>query len=381
MDISTELAPVEDTSLALSYDDSVPYEEQLPTPEQNALANRIGNTKVYLLSESSVARVAKRKRGGDEEPVEEEAVEDVDMNEDPSIRGNALLLTGSPVSHLPTSRIFAYATHFDAHPLGLEWVDDNTCVLVFESKAAAVTGLSCLSKSLEEEADLEGCVSAKAIPVALWPPEERINKSLGKGEGLKGALRIRWATHDDVKKKGAKRESEFYRKHGKMAGKETVNGRDLPNTMKKRKVDGDWNLARTRESLDEDLDRIREAADELVDESEEPASPPSKMRSDYIAADGRSLLERTSEIRLHTVEEADLASRITAPLPRRARRTATNLEDRLWSDQKVDHEEFGRRTGRNSRNGSGRSSRAGRDRPRKTRQELDDELDAFLAQE
>jgi hypothetical protein len=48
----------------LSYDDTVAYEEQVPThpsndPGRSSLANRIGNTKVYLLSESSVARVGK----------------------------------------------------------------------------------------------------------------------------------------------------------------------------------------------------------------------------------------------------------------------------------------------------------------------------------
>jgi len=49
---------------SLSYDDTIAYEEQLPTnpsndPEQASLANRIGSTKVYLLAESSVNRVGK----------------------------------------------------------------------------------------------------------------------------------------------------------------------------------------------------------------------------------------------------------------------------------------------------------------------------------
>ena len=50
---------------ALSYDD-IAYEEQLPVqtfndsePQPGSLANRIGNTKVYLLAESSVNRVGK----------------------------------------------------------------------------------------------------------------------------------------------------------------------------------------------------------------------------------------------------------------------------------------------------------------------------------
>jgi hypothetical protein len=49
---------------ALSYDDTVAYEEQYSTqpandPERASLVNRIGSTKVYLLSESSMARVGK----------------------------------------------------------------------------------------------------------------------------------------------------------------------------------------------------------------------------------------------------------------------------------------------------------------------------------
>ncbi len=49
---------------ALSYDDDVAYEDQHPThpsndPGRAALANRIGTSKVYLLSESSTARVGK----------------------------------------------------------------------------------------------------------------------------------------------------------------------------------------------------------------------------------------------------------------------------------------------------------------------------------
>lgn len=42
-------------TIGLSYDDTVAYEEQLPSTdhERANLADRIGTTKVYLLSESS----------------------------------------------------------------------------------------------------------------------------------------------------------------------------------------------------------------------------------------------------------------------------------------------------------------------------------------
>jgi hypothetical protein len=64
MDIASEANPSTEYS-TLSYDDSIPYEDQLPTeePARASLANRIGSTKVYLLSESSIARVGKVRLG------------------------------------------------------------------------------------------------------------------------------------------------------------------------------------------------------------------------------------------------------------------------------------------------------------------------------
>jgi len=249
-----------------------------------------------------------------------------------ALRANALLLTGSPISHLPTACIFAYATHFDAHPMGLEWLNDNSCILVFESTAAARIAQRYLRKFAGEDVDEDGFVTAKPIPITLWPPEERINKSLGKGEGLKGVIRMRWAKSDDVKKKGAKKESEFYKKYGDTAGKE-VEG-DAPQ-KKRRREDSN--------RLDDDLDSFL------------GANRPSKMRSDHM----HTPVQSTHNPSL------DLKDRITAPLPRRTR---GKLADRL-ADWQIDNEEDGRRA-------RGRGKRA--PRPQKTQQDLDDELDAFL---
>lgn len=46
----------------LSYDDTVPYAEQVPAqsePAQSTLANRIGHTKVYLISDATATRAGK----------------------------------------------------------------------------------------------------------------------------------------------------------------------------------------------------------------------------------------------------------------------------------------------------------------------------------
>ena len=298
-------------------------------------------------------------------------------------------MKGSPIAHLPTARIFAYAKHFDADPFGLEWVDDTTCVLVFKSIRLARAAFNLLLKSSTEEADIEELFPAKSFPVALWPPEERISSTLGASEGLKGPLRMRWARPDDVKKKGAKKESQFYKKHGETAGKEVYEGRDLPPPKRRRGEDGGRGDVLTEEEqralLDKELD------DFLAEEDQEeapvvPPSPPSKMRSDYIAVDGRTKVRED--------RRSNLASRATAPLPRRARggrgrgrhgedadahgeslldrmepRLASRLEWGPSSDRQ--HNDNGR-----SRRRGGRSTRT--ERPQKTQQELDDELDAFL---
>jgi hypothetical protein len=300
--------------------------------------------------------------------------------------------------------------------MGLEWVDDNTCVLVFESTKTAREAFSRLLKSASEAPDMEDLITAKPIPIALWPPEDRINQTLGKGQGLKGTIRMRWAKADDVKKKGAKNASQFYKRHGRTAGKELFNGRDLPPSKRRRRDDDDGKDDEQRKAeLDDQLDQFLAEDDDVFtneeDEPDIPASPPSKMRSDYIAKDGRTLLERTSLIRVHpSIDFPDLAARLTAPLPRRARgggngaipensgerSRSYNTSERLEWGYDEGRRPFRGRNGRDSEFGGSdgrlRRRRRGHDegerekperaggerRPRKTQQELDDELDAFL---
>ncbi|PPR03323.1 hypothetical protein CVT24_012599 [Panaeolus cyanescens] len=408
MDNTPEGVAPEDLAL-LSYDDKIAYEDQLPTEAEraaeaaSAFAKRISTSKVYLLSESTTSgRATKLKTLAEDD--DSRMAEDDDMLDDNlPFRPNAILLRGSPIGALSTTRIFAYAKHFETAPLGLEWVDDTTCVLVFESKRDARDGFSRLQKNIAEEPDMDDLLTAKPIPVDLWPPEERINKTLGKGEGLKGILRMRWAKHDDVKKKGAKQQSQFYKKHGAGAGKELYNGRELPPSVPKRKrSDDDEDDQAKRARLDEELDAFLAEDDERKSTAEDlgsdPPSPPSKMRSDYIASDGRTLLERTSQLRIHASDrKRDLASRLSAPLPRRGRqhrgrndtppsdspslagRIKPALSDRLaWNHD----QEHGRRRGGRGRGREDDDSRSHlpKSAPRtKTKQELDEELDAFLS--
>ncbi|KAI0643738.1 hypothetical protein C8Q79DRAFT_914375 [Trametes meyenii] len=345
------------STTALPYDNDVPRElgtsinTDAPEPSEGgrSLADRIGTTKVYLLSDASKSRVGKRKHEDYDD--DEDPSGDVEMNEgEPSsVRDNAILLHGSPIARLPTSNIFAYATHFDAHPLGLEWIDDTTCVLVFETRPAARGAFRTLQKSFAEEPSVDdGSVTAKPIPVTIWPAEYRINATLGKGEGLKGILRMRWARVEDVKKRGAKTQSQFYRKYGENAGKGLEEG---PRPAKKPRGKVDVNSAMRKAQLDAELDRFL-----AEDEDVPPPSPPSKMRSDYVGESGKTLLERTAG-------GGGLVSRLKAPLPRRPR--SRRGGQRAW-DKGKDEEGYEDRYEPRSR------------RPKATQEELDAELDAFL---
>jgi len=250
----------------------------------------------------------------------------------------------------------------DAKPLGLEWVDDTTCVLLFSSSNAATAAFSQLQRTASETPDERGFVLAKSIPMAFWPPKERIDASLGKGEGLKGALHLRWAEVTDVKKRGARSRSEFYRKHG-------VDGQPGGDA---RKEDAQEAKRRRREELDDELDAFLH--EDSQEEGSRSASPPSKMRADYMEKKGRgmSLLERTSQMRGHFSEDEDVDS------------WKKSLESRITSPRSS----IGRshRPPGNGVHGPGRrgvwnengETRPQERRAKKSQRELDDELDAFL---
>jgi hypothetical protein len=265
--------------------------------------------------------------------------------------------------HLSTKLIFEYVTHVGAKPLGLEWVDDTTCVLLFSSSNAATAAFSQLQRTASETPDEWGFVLAKSIPMAFWPPKERIDASLGKGEGLKGALHLRWAEVTDIKKRGSRSRSVFYRKHG-------MDGQPGGDT---RNEDAQETKRRRREELDDELDAfLREESPDDV--GSRPASPPSKMRADYIEKKGRggSLLERTSDMRGHFMGDEDVHS------------WKEGLESRITSPRSITGRPRGppgdevRGPGRRGAGNEGGEIRSRDKRVRKTQQELDDELDAFL---
>ncbi|KZV71386.1 hypothetical protein PENSPDRAFT_577822 [Peniophora sp. CONT] len=351
--------------MPLSYDEKVPYEKQVAEP---SLADRISRNKLYLLADSTVAKSSKRKRGDDDGDLEDSVVEAEAAAEDTTYRPNALLITGTPISHLDNDKLFAYAAHYSVRPLGIEWVNDSTCVFVCKSSLAAEDALGQLQRDPKQEADGDGFVTARGIPMSMWPPEERISASLGKTSELRGVLRVRWARVDDVKKRGARRESEFYRKHNKDDRRPPALDEDEAPAKRRRQDDGPPKL--TREDLDQELDTFLQQADE--EPVEEDDAPISKMYADRVEAEGKStgksLLQRTSVIRVHPTAPDEFGRDSRRREPERERRTRGGR-------------------GHRERDGAGPGARRGErrpepqrtePRPHKTQEELDAELDAFL---
>ncbi|KLO15742.1 hypothetical protein SCHPADRAFT_902113 [Schizopora paradoxa] len=360
--------------------------------------------------------VLQRKREEDEEG----DVEEDNEVSDGVTRTNALVLKGTPISRLPTGRIFGYAKYFDLEPVALEWIDDITCVLVFSSASAcqeAQTALSSTARTNEQTMDLddEGCLVAKPVPAPLWPPEERINRSLGVGEGLKGVIRMRVARVDDVKRRGARNQSEFYRKHGSEAGKDPANV--VLRSERKFESNG-MDEEEKRRKLDEELDDFLAHDDEQA-ETEVPDDPVlserittpdpdedynttvlSRMRADAIDADVRSSVKRNKRIRtslgdrLSSAPSKMRADRLGGAGRSLLQRTSLahtdedNLEyegqgGREWNRRKDQNSQNGqsrrrRRGGRGRDTQGGGERRGGTERPSVTAQQLDDELDAFL---
>lgn len=83
------------------------------------------------------------------------------------IRLETLLIEGNPITQLSTSRLFAYLTHYGAQPLGLEWIDDMRCKIVFADERSARIALEylCPPTGANDEMKLED--GAEEGPLAL----------------------------------------------------------------------------------------------------------------------------------------------------------------------------------------------------------------------
>ena len=105
------------------------------------------------------------------------------------IRFNALHITGQPITQCSTSRLFAYITHYGAQPLGLEWINDHSCNVVFSDAAAARLAIEYLCPA----------VSMSTSPLIPLPSIEdvenasSIKKIHDTGENVQSAQEHEWS--------------------------------------------------------------------------------------------------------------------------------------------------------------------------------------------
>jgi len=84
-----------------------------------------------------------------------------------------------------------------------------------------MAAFSTLKKARESsntaETGMEGdeeMLLCQPVPALLWPMGERLAKSLGTSQGLTGHIMMRWALRTDVKERGSRDKSNYYKKHG-----------------------------------------------------------------------------------------------------------------------------------------------------------------------
>ncbi|CAE6412309.1 unnamed protein product [Rhizoctonia solani] len=214
--------------------------------------------RVYTLEEYAPVlqgRVGKRKRELD---TVEEGDEREDLDDD-KLRPDALLLHGEPISKLSTEKIFEYvATYCDNPPISLEWIDDRTTVIVFESPDMAKSACSSLAKQSPEEQEPETLIPAHPVPKKMWPPEAQLDHNLSRGTALSGIMRIRRARFGDRKLKGARKRSEWYTRQQNKRSRPGDDDLDAElDEMKRRREqgDGEWETERAA-ALDRELDAL-----------------------------------------------------------------------------------------------------------------------------
>ncbi|CAO1638023.1 unnamed protein product [Parajaminaea phylloscopi] len=97
------------------------------------------------------------------------------------VRLSAINLSGTPIAALSTSRLFAYVSHFGAQPLGVEWINDTSVNIVFADAASARLALEYICpdnvdpalppREHVDEASASNVAAAQGLEQAPWPEE------------------------------------------------------------------------------------------------------------------------------------------------------------------------------------------------------------------
>ncbi|WVQ97600.1 hypothetical protein IAU59_004714 [Kwoniella sp. CBS 9459] len=287
---STNINGEDNPALDRPLDDYVPPVEEVPE-HVRSLMGRMSKGKLYLMEESPgilhldaderlrrdprIAALADRLDKQDPTSW----LEAISATAPSPIKANALYLRSDLIQHLSTSKVFSWASSLGASVMGIEWLNDTTLQLIFESPAAALLGLTLLSKAGFDPAEGDDPLlerSAHSVPISLLPlaEPEPVDSLEGKellgasapaedGDGVRrkgrgkfggssgGAfdleplaaeksaepfklaagvdpharIAIRYATETDSELRKQAKQSEWYKRHGRNAGKEVASHR------------------------------------------------------------------------------------------------------------------------------------------------------------
>lgn len=273
-------------------------------------------------------------------------------------------MSQQPISKLSTEKIFEYvAMYCDEPPTsmplvlsysptsahlrtsGLEWVDDRSTVIIFDSLKVAQSSLMALAKSLKDDptASADSLIIAHPVPKKMWPPEAQLDHNLSRGTALSGVMRVRWARFGDRKLRDARKRSEWYQVQKDSRGR----------NKRSRGEDGEerWEKGMDLDAELDEMQRRRETGEDEDDSSRRRAVELDEQL-DALAQRGDSdeQIDRLpSSLRQRLGPKKD---RPIAPLPRRRGRGGDG----------------GRRDG----------DEASHERPKRTQDDLDAELEAFM---
>ncbi|WWC86416.1 uncharacterized protein L201_001293 [Kwoniella dendrophila CBS 6074] len=290
-----EIEEEENPALDRPLDD---YKPAIPEHVQS-LMGRMSRGKVYLMEESPailhvdgqekirkdprIAALAQRLDKQDPTSW----LEAISASAPSPIKPNALYVRSDLIQHLSTSKVFSWTSGLGAGVMGIEWLNDTTLHLIFPTAAAALLGLTVLSKAGFDPAEGDDPLlerAAHSVPISLLPlakPEpvpslegqellgESSNSKLEEGgikrkgrgtfggksgvfdleplvsaqqnteeggggfklaEGVNPHSRIalRYGIESDSDLRKQAKQSEWYKRHGRSAGKErSTNKRNL----------------------------------------------------------------------------------------------------------------------------------------------------------
>ncbi len=274
------------------------------------------------------------------------------------IRDNALHISGSPLAHLPTGKVFSYVTLFAPKPLGVEWINDTNLVVIFDDPQAAFLAFTKLSKTGFEpwEGGDEPLVdrAAQSVPLSLLPipplpPREEYEEAKTVDDDVPEGLRpgammqVRYAKMDDMKERKKAADSSFYKRYGRRAGKELAPSAAIARGLEEYSAE--------YPDFDDDLDNDRrEGGEELLDAEEDAAG----FRADQVEGSQDLLMRRgDGAIRAAHMDQVDDQSSRSDLLdgpPRTTRRLAMDEADEFGRDNrsrrhggvKMKEDEFGR---------------------------------------